>query len=241
MTTNGNGHGGTTAIAQPGATVPRARGERKAELAPVLCERVARGEMIHAVCSELGLDRTTPWRWSQDDPEFAAQYAMAREMGARALEEDAQRVADGADKLTQLYQWAIETFADQENDQNRAAMLVNVLRNGEVQLRKLRVDVLKWRAAKIAPKLYGRMAEMPEGEGGAGATMTIRVTREPLPPPKVSVPDGGRQERAVAPTPAATFAALSPDEQRAAIAQLVEQQGSEWLTRLLDVPDEEVG
>ncbi len=178
-----NGSVGTGVVHVVPDELSRARGMvAPPERQRVLCERIARGEMLHDVCRDLGCDRSTPWRWAQADPVFAREYFAARVMGAHAIAEEAQRVADGADLVTGFYEAVIEWAVSQEVDRNIAAPLLNVLRNAEVQLRKLRIDTLRWRASKIAPANYGRAAEdtpaSASGDTENGRVRFIVVQRE---------------------------------------------------------------
>lgn len=73
------------------ARTPR---EDTPDLKRILCERVANGELVAAVCQELGIHRSMPWRWTQNDPQFRDDYTRARENQAHAMAEDVILMAD---------------------------------------------------------------------------------------------------------------------------------------------------
>lgn len=111
-----------------------------AEIAALICDRMATGESLRAVCKSEGMPAESTVRlWAAEDREgFAAHYARAREAQMDALSEDIIQIAD-------------ESGADTSIDENG-----NVVVNGEaIQRAKLRVDARKWIMSKIAPKRYG--------------------------------------------------------------------------------------
>jgi Bacteriophage Sf6, terminase small subunit-like len=57
------------------------------ELADRLCERLADGETLRAICRDEGMpDERTVRRWALDDLEgFSTQYARAREIGYQGM------------------------------------------------------------------------------------------------------------------------------------------------------------
>jgi hypothetical protein len=97
------------------------------ELAETICQRIANGEGLRAICRDDDMPgRQTVLDWLNDEKyaAFRAKYARAREAQADFLDE---AMADVADNATP------------EN----------------VQVARLRVDTMKWRASKLAPKKYG--------------------------------------------------------------------------------------
>jgi len=61
----------------------------------IVIARLADGESLRAICRDDGLpNRSTIMRWLDDDPEFAAKYARAREIG---FDERAEKVAEEID------------------------------------------------------------------------------------------------------------------------------------------------
>jgi hypothetical protein len=71
------------------------------ELGQLILERIAEGESLRKVCRADDLpSRETVRRWLRDDPEFRAQYALAREEQADAKFEEAWEIADAATSET---------------------------------------------------------------------------------------------------------------------------------------------
>ena len=95
------------------------------ELADRLCERLADGETLRAICRDEGMpDERTVRRWALDDVEgFAGHYARAREIGYQGMADDLTEIADAKD--------------------------------GDPARDRLRVDTRKWLLSKALPKIYG--------------------------------------------------------------------------------------
>ncbi len=102
------------------------------DAADTICERLALGESLRAICSEDGMPRMPAvMRWLDKNEGFRNQYARAREIQAEYFFDEAIEIAD-------------ETDADEAVKVSRA---------------KLRVDTRKWAASKLAPKKYGDKTE----------------------------------------------------------------------------------
>jgi hypothetical protein len=112
------------------------------ELARVICERIAQGETLKAVCEDEAMpDRRTVYRWVVDDEEFCHLYAKAREQCADSWFEEAINVS----------REAAETSDPKFVPGSR-----------------LYVDTLKWAAAKLRPRQYSdkHQVEMSGPDGG---------------------------------------------------------------------------
>jgi hypothetical protein len=153
----------------------------RAELGRQLCERIARGELVSRVCADLKLDVSTPWRWGEDDEEFRKAYARARELQAHAVAEQAIEAAHGMDDYAEAVELVLEreeaTLEDMEPRERMAHQsFLNSLRHSAVQRDKLRVDTLKWTAAKLAPRHYSDRQQVehatPDGKPFA---FTLRI------------------------------------------------------------------
>lgn len=69
------------------------------EIASLICERLADGESLRAICRDEAMPgRTTVWQWMDRFPEFANQYARAREAQADAMADDIVAIADNAEE-----------------------------------------------------------------------------------------------------------------------------------------------
>ena len=110
---------------------------RSPQLAALICERLASGESLRAICSgpNAPCTKITVLEWLRDDADFAAQYARAREEQADVL----------ADEIVALADESIGCSA------------------AEVQGYRLAVDARKWVAAKLKPKKYGDRVDVEHG------------------------------------------------------------------------------
>jgi len=114
------------------------------ELASAICERIADGESLRAICRDDNTPaQSTVFRWLADPTraDFRERYARAREAAIQAYEEDILDVSEG-----------VLTYTDKEGNER--------IDTGDVQRRKLRADNLKWIMSKLAPKKYGDKLEL---------------------------------------------------------------------------------
>jgi hypothetical protein len=138
------------------------------ELAQSICDRLAEGESLRAICSQKEMpSKATILRWVRDKEEFRAQYAIAREIGDELLAEELLEIAD-----------------DGSNDYmtiTKGDATYNV-ENKEVTNRsRMRIDARKWLLSKRLPKKYGEKLDITSGG-------------EKLPPQYYILPDGSRIE-----------------------------------------------
>lgn len=105
-----------------------------------ICERIAQGESLVAVCKDAEMpDYSSVMRWLDSRPELRETYARARESQADFLADEMLDVARNSSN---------ETY----------------------QPDRLRVDALKWRAAKLRPRVYGDKQDLNVSGG-----VTIQV------------------------------------------------------------------
>lgn len=106
------------------------------QTADEICDRLTNGESLRRIT--LGDDMpasSTVFKWLIQQPNFAEQYARAREAQADTL---ADEIVDIADDGSNDFMGEDEKY------------------NGDAVARsKLRVDARKWVAAKLKPKKYG--------------------------------------------------------------------------------------
>lgn len=95
------------------------------ELAARICERLALGETLRAICRDDDMPNEATARLWAADPEnpFSTQYARAREVGYHGWSDQIVEIAD--DKL------------------------------GDPARDRLRIDSRKWIMSKALPKIYG--------------------------------------------------------------------------------------
>ena len=109
------------------------------ELATLICERVATHEVgLKQLCSMYDdmPDKTTINRWRYKHPEFCTQYAHSKISRIEMLIDEIQELCD------------VPTYEDAEG--------VTRVDSGLVARQRLKVDTLKWQAAKLVPRLYGK-------------------------------------------------------------------------------------
>lgn len=110
------------------------------ELADAICERLAGGETLRAVCRDEGMpDARTVRRWALEDKEgFGAMYERARLIGYLGMADEILELADDR---------TADTIIDGEG--------VRRPDHAAVQRSRLQIDSRKWLLAKALPKIYG--------------------------------------------------------------------------------------
>ena len=110
--------------------------------ADIICQRLAEGESLRAICRDSGMPKApTVILWVNTNSEFAEQYARAREIGYLRL---ADEIVDIADEVS----FEPVQGLDGETKEVRVDSTA-VARN------RLRVDTRKWMLSKMLPKIYG--------------------------------------------------------------------------------------
>lgn len=66
----------------------------RATLVPAICARLSTGEPLTVICRDMGLSRITVNGWRAEDPEIAAQFDAARDLGYDAIAADCLSIAD---------------------------------------------------------------------------------------------------------------------------------------------------
>lgn len=114
------------------------------EIADTICERLAEGESLRAICAGDEMpNKATVFKWLVKFPTFGDQYARARESQADALFDEILTISDDGSN---------DTYTDEDG---------NVRTNQDVIARsRLRVDARKWMAGKLRPKKYGDKLEL---------------------------------------------------------------------------------
>ena len=117
------------------------------EMADAICERIADGESLRAICSGEDMpDKATVLRWLAAQEVFRDQYARAREAQADSLFDDILAIADDATN-----DWM------ERRGEDSAGWLLN---GDHVQRSRLRIEARKWMAGKLRPKKYGDKLEL---------------------------------------------------------------------------------
>lgn len=117
------------------------------ELGLAICERVAMGETLSAVCRDREMpSRATVYRWQEHDAAFRDTYRRAREMQMQSWGDEIVEIADDTtlDTVTKVTPQGREyETVDHEN----------------IQRSKLRVSTRQWLMARLNPALYGDRVE----------------------------------------------------------------------------------
>lgn len=135
-----------------------------AALADQICERIADGESLRAICSGEDMpNKATVFRWLAANQEFSDQYARAREAQADSLFDDILLISD----------------TTQEGEKTKTGPNGSETTTGDmIEHRRLRVESRKWMAARLQPKKYGEKQQL-EHSGGLALTPTILVNGKP--------------------------------------------------------------
>ena len=114
------------------------------ELFDRICERIAGGESLRAICQDADMpsgEAVRKWLLKDSGGELVAQYARAREAQADTLFDEMLEIADDARN-----DWMERRGEDDAGWQA----------NGEhIQRSRLRLDARRWMAGKLRPKVYG--------------------------------------------------------------------------------------
>lgn len=127
------------------------------ETASVICERLASGESLRAICADSAMPgKTTVFRWLSVNEPFRDQYARARVLQLEHMAEEILEISDDGSR---------DTYEDENG---------NIRTDHDVVARsRLRVDTRKWLMSKLAPKKYGDKLEV------SGETVTRFVAEIP--------------------------------------------------------------
>lgn len=116
-------------------------------LASTICLRLAEGESLRAVCTDLGISPGTVIGWVVDNRDgFAARYSRATEIRGEGYANEVAEILDTEPKTvtTTRPDGTVEVKVDPAH----VAWLKN------------RADGRKWIASKLRPKVYGEKLEL---------------------------------------------------------------------------------
>lgn len=137
------------------------------ELADTICERLAAGETLRAICRDDGMpSEPTVRRWALEDHHgFSAQYARAREIGYHGMADELREIADTPQQGVRT-----KMLPDGKSEETWGDM---------IEHRKLQVDTRKWLLARALPKVYGdRLTHEHGGIGGGPLVVTWQSAAE---------------------------------------------------------------
>lgn len=150
------------------------------EVFTAICERIAAGESLRAICADEGMpSKTSVMRWL-DEPEHQSlrdQYARARERQADTF---AEEVVEIADEECTMIRADKHGSGKPGSDGDEVGDLEVVFDTTAVARNRLRVDARKWAASKLAPKKYGdRLTHAGDAEAPIGVQHSGEVTIDP--------------------------------------------------------------
>ena len=126
------------------------------ELAISICERIAGGESLRAICTDIGIPNNTVVGWFMDDREGVSEhYARARKIQAEQMFEELLSICDDGQN-----DW-MERNGYQVPDQEA------------IQRSKLRVDTRKWILARMDSNRYSETTKNEMSGSGGGAIQVI--------------------------------------------------------------------
>ena len=121
----------------------------------IICIRIAEGESLREIVKTAGMpDRTVIYDWLLRHPEFANQYARAREEQADTLADEIIAIADESPETVEV------------RDKNGKVLDIKI-DSGYVNYQRQRIDARKWTAMKLKPKKYGDRVALEGVEDGA--------------------------------------------------------------------------
>lgn len=116
-----------------------------------ILQHIAQGKSIEKACKLEGISDDTFWAEVNRSEEFLGLYKVAKSSAALRFAEEAIEIADESEA---------DTFYDEDGK-----LVVNY---EHIQRAKLRIDVRKWAASRLAPSLYGDKQQMEvSGKDGA--------------------------------------------------------------------------
>ena len=132
------------------------------ETRDIICDRLSGGESLTSICKEDGMPaKVTVFKWIRTEPDFANQYAHAREAQAEHYLDEIIQIADDS---------VLDTEINPESGNE-------VTNHDVIQRAKLRVDTRKWAMSKLAPKKYGDRIQN-EHTGPNGGPIKIQSARD---------------------------------------------------------------
>ena len=115
------------------------------KVANAVCKALSDGESLRAYCRKDDTPcMTTVMKWLRDVPDFAQQYAHARELQAEAMLDEIIEIADNCTDDVQFL------VADDESGEGAKASI----KHSAIQRARVQIDARKWVMGKMAPKKY---------------------------------------------------------------------------------------
>ena len=145
-----------------------------------ICERIADGESLRAICADYDMPSCTAvFKWlaasKVGDGLLVEQYARAREAQADTLFDEILKIADtpviGEKRKVLANQ---EVGPEGEEGEDTIVRVVEITQGDMIEHRRLQVDARKWMAGKLRPKVYGEKLNL-EHEGKIDLVPVIKL------------------------------------------------------------------
>lgn len=134
------------------------------EIAQEVCKRLQAGPTLREVCrAEYMPAASTVRLWVQERPDFAEQYARARELGYLEMADEVLEIADDGTN-------------DWIDRQRQDGSTERVFDSEHYQRSKLRYEARRWLLSKCLPKIYGDKLELAGQGGGPLQIAVVRFT-----------------------------------------------------------------
>lgn len=132
-------------------------------IAAQICERLAAGETLRAICRTAGIPTEGTVRgWVIDDVHgFASHYRRARDLGLDVM----------ADELLDIADTPVEGERREESEDG-----IKTIREDMLGHRRLQIEARKWYLCKLAPKKYGDKQQI-EHSGTLSIAEALRQAR----------------------------------------------------------------
>jgi len=145
------------------------------EIAESICEQLAQGKSLNAICKQDGMpDESTVRAWAKDNKDgFSPKYTRAREIGYERLADEILEISDEEVTMVKRSKHQSGASPDEDTPENEIEVVFDptaVARN------RLRVDTRKWMLSKMLPKVYGDKLELasdPKSPLMTGLTVTF--------------------------------------------------------------------
>ncbi len=133
--------------------------QQKAEFKKKILERIADGEPLRVITRDPDMPKwRTVYTWLDEDAEFKARFACARDIGFDAIAEEALEIADTPCEGVRTEYSAMGTKETRED------MLGH---------RKLQIETRLKLLAKWSPKKYGERVDVTSSDGSMSPNPTV--------------------------------------------------------------------
>jgi len=127
---------------------------------------------LRRACIEVGVPPSTVMHWKNDNPDFGAQYAIARQDQAEAYVDEIMDIAD-------------DNSRDKIEIVDKDGNIKTVFNLDHINRSRLRVDTRKWYASKVLPKLYGDKLQVDQTVQGSLELFIDSLSGSSLGPPSL--------------------------------------------------------